>query len=405
MADAFEKRMAKRALASMKGTKNPSLQQNEVASSARKILKGSASPDDVKRVRNYTGDHVGISSKLSRATKAFNSAMQPFSNITSALDQLATTKAAGTGTAASEQRLFRTVLGELNKFSKRPFVKDVAKKVAGFMSNDPMLSARMLKSAGRIFRGAAAAGGIFLGGVQAVERFYAERRRGAEATSRTLDTTRNLRTDPRLARSIRQQALNRVKRASFLQPTEDLDTGEITEFVGNLHAQEAEKAVQREVEAIEAARSAAQEFGIDVPTTLGRYASSKGKTIADLTDRERNEAIDRAVQLALVRSPKFRDEQRHFADHKFRMESSEQGFLDKFRTEDQIEARKEQHMQEYKDRVMKSAGSAQAARLEAGAQALERMTPAKWYLIQDQSQTARAMYRAAASRHQAWLND
>ncbi|MCZ7648117.1 MAG: hypothetical protein M5U26_23135 [Planctomycetota bacterium] len=407
MNDAFEIRMAKRVLKGMKGNTSPSLQQREVAKSCRLIISRRGTPDDVQRVRNYSGDKKGIASPIGAVTKRINKVLQPLSRFTEAVDSLSALKASGQGTTAAEQRLLKTVVGEFEKFRKSQFVKVTAKNVVKLFGRDPALAGAFLKSVGRITRGVGAVGAVGLGVLQGFEHFYQQRRLGAQATSRTIDATRALNTDARISGNIRRKALARVKAADFFTKN-GTGIGVIDEYIENRRAQAAEEEAKKEADAIGAARPALQEFGLDPLTVLGEFARKRGKTVSNLTENERNDAIDNALIEKNRNDRNLKTNAEAYVAGELKKRLFYEEVIDGLRSEKGFEAKKEGLRQEYLNRVRTSAPK----RLEERAAEAEKVevergmnSPVKNFLMEDRQQTARYMFRAASNRHQAWIDD
>ena len=286
--------LAKRILAAaQKGEAVP----QQVQESAKRTYLGNGRPSDIGIMQEYMGERRSGARKLKRVAGG----IRLLGHSIESVSREAAILSSGQKSPVDQARFVSTVLGEVERYTKTKVVKDVAVSAAEMLGKSPRMAARFMNA----FRGALRLGGaaalVASAGVEIAEHYFASANQDGRARSRGIDVGQSLNIDPRARR-----AAEEAQRARYAR-----DAGGIRKLYDYFFegAKETEITEQTEQQLMlkAGARRHAKTLGVDVPGVLAREAKRKGKSVFELTDGERAQAIDEAMG-ARISSRQIHDE-------------------------------------------------------------------------------------------------
>jgi hypothetical protein len=283
MANQFERKMAKIYLDSLKG-KPAQSKTDDVAKSARLILDGKGSAADVQKVRQATNTFKSGAGRVRQFQRTYNNVFGSVSRIQQSVQLADLARESGKGTSVANARVIQTVSREIDGLIKTKFVRDGVKTVANAIGANPRVAANFLKTISRGLKLGGAIVGTAMIGFDVAESYFDNRKRGASATGAIRDSIKQAQIDQRYGRQIERQIRQQVLDSqSELEKVKD-NLG----FDGGTEEEIAKKAKER-IDLVQRARSS---LGSRENEVLAEVAAKKGKTVDELTDKERNEALD-----------------------------------------------------------------------------------------------------------------
>ncbi|MCK6471405.1 MAG: hypothetical protein L6R28_06635 [Planctomycetes bacterium] len=314
MAKSFKQKLAKRfSLKFFSQAKTAGIPDKSVAAAARKVLSGKGSDADAETVLGFYGVRTSGATQAARGYKKFR---QGFDEISRDVQLLAQATETGSGATVAQERLISNLNEKVQNLISSKWARTTAEKAVQFIGYHPVVANRMLYALGRFLRVGGVVASIGMAGVAVGQTLLSGRARGAKAQTDRRDLVREFTSDPTLVRDLQREAERNVKAQKHVDD-KTVDRlfnalfGETGAFEPDglralmkdyldAEAQEEIKAeVQRGLSARKAARGAVGEFGIDRNSVLARFASKRGKTISELTERDQAEALDAAINEAI----------------------------------------------------------------------------------------------------------
>jgi len=311
----------------------------------------------------------------------------------------------GVGAAFAGGELFNLGTRELANISNRKTFQGQAwQAMSSMLWEDPAQGSRIAKSISRFAKkmgvlGDAAALGYSIGGTAGapIGNWFADisQLNRAAAEGDAFDVARRSKIDN--ARAIAE--------ATRIRAEEDLEGGwwirkyrrgmnDNTDFEGKVK----ERLQAREAQIVRA-RNLAADLGIDVAAVLAKKAASLGKTMSELTERERTNAIDDATQNILDVNNRLKDPR---IENRLALQSPAEKAMDVAKTEAQMNAKRARIAGELiNDDLNDKERRREEARLE-GEKTMTRLfdTPEKWAALRRELRKASTEYDAWKSRHQ-----
>ena len=280
------KALARQALSDLRG-KSQNNQTNLIAQSARKVLDNQGSDYDVKLLKDYVGYKRSGASSVKRFQGSINSVINDASRIQNDISQIDIARQQGLSSGLAEGKLVQDLTYEATKLLKTNVVKDGAKAVAEFLGQDKLAGTRFLQTLGRGLRLGGAIAGVAIEAWQYGEDYFKNRNDSAVAYSQRRDAIRNFGGSQVFGRNVEGQVIDEVMSGRNI----------FTKVLDSLgFDSETQKAItsrlQGRLQTIADARQYSQQFGVDAYSVWAKDAASKHKDFGDLTDREKNEAID-----------------------------------------------------------------------------------------------------------------
>lgn len=313
---------------------------------ARRILDGRDRPDDADLVFRTLG--IGRSGR--KFKRQARQAIDPIRNIAQsavvAANEARTTDEGRSGVAtavliATATREFERILN--TKYVKRA-VEEVGKRIGGTRIGQALGINQVSTTAGlntalrflRLGGMAATAGIVGQEAVLKLAQIYKDQARGrmeiVQAQQRAFEagiTPSKIQEISKFS-EIDAYLANRGLGGAWNLFLEDIGVGKSGEQI-----RLEKEAQQREYNQRIRARKLVEEFGVSRQRVLANAARAKGKTIAELTDRERNRAIDAAIEefanpRKVAQRPEVRRRIEAQLDEELRPTKSEEGFLGNF---------------------------------------------------------------------------
>jgi hypothetical protein len=262
-----------------------------VLASARRILQNASGQGDVDNVRQYLGISKSGASALGKVGKKLARIQGAAFSISQDIELLQHAAQDGRPTAVATARLIGNLNDQVQQAIKSRWAQRTAEAAAKLLGRDPVIAGRLLKAVGRGLRLGGLVVTAAMGAAEVAERFFENRRQAGAAISARKDLARQLQMDPRLARAEESLSEEAVLGARGKART-------VLDWLGFKGGSEQEitKRQTERLRQLEQARRLASHLGVDVDATLAQTAARKGKTIGELTGRERSEAIDEAVR-------------------------------------------------------------------------------------------------------------
>lgn len=404
MASAFDRRMAGRALALIKGrTKTP--QGRQIAAAANRVLKGQEQPGDLILLSNFTGDKRGGASAVKRFVKGVNRSVDRFADLGNAIELSALAAERGRGSVAANANLFRAAQANIEEALKSKPIRAIAKKVTDLLANDPAMGVRFMKSIGRGVRLGGALGQTFLAGLGIAEEIVEGRGALGKSISRLKDLNRNFGGDPATARrnELRTSALARSQ--AFFGPQQALlrkvaGMGEsgalLKDYLESRIAAEVESKQKEALQTRAQARQSLEEFGAQRAALLGAAGLQAGVAPELLTQQEQEAALDAPIE-TFLRGAENSAAAKQYAEAEFRKLS----LLDlaKLRAAGGEEAKRQEFQRDYALRSARTRMQQAVERQRTADLRIREMTPLQRREKWQREETAHAQAISYYSRH------
>ena len=317
MASRIEKSIAGKVLKMHKN--RPAGENGHIRAAARRILKNRGTEQDIELCRRFLGIRKSGAGAARGAMRAYKRIEGQVFSLSQDFELIRASQDRGESTAVPMARLMQNLNFQIQSAIKTKWARNAAERAAEFFGKNPAVASRALKALGRGLRLGGAIGTAALLGITAAETFFRQRGETAKSKARSLDLSRALKIDPRLSRDIRvnveeSEAENRSYLRSLLHSLGYTES-EQKEIEGRQKTQK---------ETLAKARAIAAELGIDVGAVLGKKARALGKPINELTEREKNEALDAQIRPKL--DPKnFLNDERVQKELSYRLDPRRQG--------------------------------------------------------------------------------
>lgn len=379
MASAFDRRMAARALALIKGRTNTP-QGRRIAAAAHRVFKGQEQPGDVNLLSNYTGDKKGGGGAVKRFVKGINRSVDRFADMGNAIELSALAAERGRGSVAANANLFRAAQANIEEALKSKPIRAIAKKVTDLLANDPAMGVRFMKSVGRGVRLGGALGQTLLAGMGIAEAIVEGRGALGQSISRLKDMNRAFGGDPATARRNELRTASLARSQAFFGPQQALlrkvtGMGEagalLKDYLESRIAAEVEAKQKEALQTRAQARQSLEEFGAQRAALLGAAGLQAGVAPELLTQQEQEAALDAPID-TFLRGAENSAAAKRYAEAEFRKLS----LLDlaKLRAGGGEEAKRQEFQRDFALRSARTRMQQSVERQRMADQALRNMT-------------------------------
>jgi hypothetical protein len=383
-----------------------------VLASARRILQNASGQGDVDSVRRYLGISKSGAGALGKVGKKLARIQGAAFSISQDIELLQHAAQDGRPTAVATARLIGNLNDQVQQAIKSRWAQRTAEAAAKLLGRDPVIAGRLLKAVGRGLRLGGLVVTAAMGAAEVAERFFENRRQAGAAIGARKDLARQLQMDPRLARAEEALAAEEVRGAR----------GKARTFLDRLGfnagtEQETTKRQADRLRQLEQARRNASHLGVDVEGVLAGVAAQKGKLISELTQRERNEAIDEALRpkIQTLESMKNSEMVNKQLEREFGKVGS-YGHLSLFAkdvsstltfgltqtSEQAVAERRDQLAREMLGKVLAVMEKRQEEIDQLAQQMKAQRTPAQQQMHRDRLDRAEGEFNSHRSRHRAW---
>lgn len=282
---AFDNRILGRQVLSALTNKPRTAANDQVAESARKLADGIGSQNDVVVCKKFLGYAKSGAGSVKRFSGAINRTFGAASQISQDINQVQYARDIGGSVGLAEAKLFQDINNDVQKLLNTGVAKQVTKLLGASAFRQQVL--RGLKLGGAVAQ-------VGIATYETVTEYVENAKTVSEQQARRKDLIRQLGGDPTVGRFEE----NRATTEALNERTIFSKVADYFGFDG-----ETQKAITSKLEArlqtVADARNYSAYFGVDALSTLQKAALSKNKQISDLTDREKNEAIDASLAESL----------------------------------------------------------------------------------------------------------
>lgn len=375
----------------------------DVQQAAVRVSQGLGTKADVRLLRAHVG---GKGQRIMGSIyKAYQSASRPFMEITRELDVLSSAQASGQSTAAAQARLTQIITANMDRLAKTPAVKKILERAFIALGEQPRAARMFLGAITRGLRMAGMVGTAMAGGFALAEDIVARSGRYHQTVGQIKDLNRALGGDPRAAKVMEDMIRRDIMSQTLLKP--NANRGDFMDAVKDAVRESIEAEIKAEAEKEAGSRKKARTLtgamGIDSGAVLARKAAELGKSVVDLSARERQEAMDDAADGFSRRTGL--DLYSNYVNSKMRKLSAAETEKLRLMGPDAQRAKRAQFAREERRRTFDTLEAGRIAREDSATQARAKMTPDQLYDERILLEERRASHLAHRSRHAAWSND
>lgn len=371
----------------------------QTMAAARRIVQGAGSTNDAALVRQQLGIFKTGAGKAKQQLRAAQQTVGTFIQAGTSIEQISR---GGGAAMVGVLNLVKLGAGEMDKIIRSKVVRSVFENVAKTVYGNAAVGTRAYQAARGAFRQAvpvveAAMMGWDIGKAIQQSRDNATDKKNARA-GLVFDMARGNNIDfARAQREALETRVNVRQGEGWIAKTlraAGFDTG---------YDDELKQRLERRAETITAARSEAQALGIDVQDVYARAAAAKGKDASELTEIERDQALDAALKDTVDPNKLMNDS---MVDTALALETPWEKIGDWFSTDDQMEAKRRKIVEEkvlparIKTKVQRQKDAEYASQLVQMA-----MTDTQRLVNRDAAERTQAEFYSQRSRHKAWAND
>lgn len=247
----------------------------------------------LEQLRGALGiEHSGATA-VNRATGAIRGVVQGASRVGVLLN---TAQQGGVAGAAAQSRLFMGALDKVNELTKNENVVQVATKIGEAIAGDSLAGSRFLYALSRGLTLGTAAGAIAMAAWDVAASYLSNQKRASAARGSSYDAARSagLLATPELASSERA----RTDRDAAMSAGIGDQAMAVFGFNGAIEERKG-KIAKQNFDAIAGARTNAARNGVDTNAILTEAARKKGKSVTQLNEHEKAEALNKAASNTL----------------------------------------------------------------------------------------------------------
>jgi len=392
----FEKRMAARALFLMKGDRqNPQTQQ--VAKSARLILAGTGTPQDVAVVRQFTGDFKSGSSGAKRFARQVNQSIGRFTQAGNAVSMAQIAAERGQGNFAADLNLFQVGQKNTLDFVKSKQIRQIVEGIGNFLGSDSAAGTRFFKSVTRGLRFGGAVGQVLGVGIGLAEEITQSQGSLAKSVSRIKDAGRDF-GNIIAGRAIEKRSSSNVRGQSFFNSRKGILSmvpNTLQEYLESRIADEVESTHKQALDARNVALLNFEEMG-NRGAAMSAFAREHGLSTGIMTAGEQRQALLQKVdeEAHKIRISELAD--KHVATEMSKLAGLE---TEKLRASGGIGSKMNALREEYVNAQLRSRAKRSDDRHKQAEFNQSRLTPKQRYDQEEADRQTRANYRAYVSRH------
>lgn len=371
----------------------------QTMAAARRIVQGSGSTNDAALVRQQLGIYRTGASKAKQQLRA---AQTTVGTVIQAGQSVEMISRGGGAATVGVLNLVKLGGAEMDKVIRSKTVRTIFESVAKTVYGNAAVGTRAYQSVRGAFRTAvpvveAAMMGWDIGKAIQASRDNAYDKKNARqglvfdmAHNNNIDFARAQREGLETRVSVRQGEgwIGRTLRAA------GFDTG---------YDDEIKQRMEKRAETITTARAQAQNLGIDVQDVYAQAAAAKGKDASELTEIEKDHALDAALKDAVDPNKYLNDK---MVDTTLALQNPWEDLGDWFRNDAQMQAKRRKIVEEkvLPDRIATKVRKQQDA--EHAAQLVQMaMTDTQRLVNRDAAERTQAQFYSQRSRHKAWAND
>lgn len=258
-----------------------------IAKTARLVLDGgSVSPADREQLFQAVGWQKSGARNIKRTVSAMQNVQNKFAQYSLQWDVLNSTNAS----TGSKIRITQMIMGDMEKLLRTKFMKNITTSVAKTLGTNPAFAMGILKSVGRGLKMAAPVAELMVMAIDATERYIENKRLRARSEVDMFNRAAELKIDEKLAKRWRNQIQSSAEGA-------DGTIGYALKWWGKGKSidEEAKERYDQLTKSLSDARKNMGALGYRDANILSDYANSLGINVSELTERQRNKALDDTV--------------------------------------------------------------------------------------------------------------